>query len=270
MDVIDQADIQGKSMCERNTDTHPGDLISTTIEDRGIASDAVDNAVLDDLVVANHILFKHRVVDAFGHVSIRHPSNPERFLLSRNKAPAIVTAADIIEFHLDGTPVNARGRAVYLERFIHGEIYAERADVHAVIHSHASEVVPFGVSQQLLKPVWHMSGFLGLDTPVFEIRDVVGDSSDLLIRTRELGKALAGSLGRHCVVLMRGHGATIVGDALKQCVFRAIYTQLNAEIQMNAMRLGDVTYLEPGEVEATTRSVGSQIDRAWNLWKSAT
>src|SRR5690606_36534845 len=167
-----------------------------------------------------------------------------RFLLARNMAPGLVTADDIVEFDLDGHPVTARGRPVYLERFIHSEIYRQRPDVVSVVHSHAPAVVPFGtVAGVALEPIWHMSGFLGQGVPVFEIRDVAGDDSDLLIRTPGLGSALARSLGDSCVVLMRGHGATVVGPALKETVFRSVYTQMNAELQLQARQLGPVTFL---------------------------
>jgi len=237
--------------------------------DRGTPAAAADPQLVDDLVLANRILFRHRVVDAFGHVSVRHDKAPDRFLLARNMAPALVASGDIVEFHLDGAPVDAGGRSVYLERFIHGEIYRARDDVMAVIHSHAPAVVPFGVSRAAsLKPVWHMSGFLGLDTPVFDIRDAAGDATDLLIRTGDLGAALARTLGGASVVLMRGHGATVVAETLRLAVFRAVYTQLNAELQFQAIQLGKVNYLTEGEAAATTVSVGGQVDRAWNLWRS--
>lgn len=227
-----------------------------------------DPSLISDLVVANKILYRYRVVDAFGHVSIRHPNDSSRFLLARNMAPGSVTEQDIIEFDLGGTPVNARGRGVYLERFIHGEIYAVRPDVMAVVHSHAPAVVPFGiVSDAALKPVWHMSGFLGLDTPVYEIRDHAGDCTDLLIRSPALGKSLANALGEKAVVLMRGHGATVVGSTLKQAVYQAIFTQRNAELQLQAQQLGAPTFLTAGECLSASESVGGQVDRAWNLWK---
>ena len=238
-------------------------------EDDGAPAPAVDSTLLGDLIVANRILFAHRVVDAFGHVSVRHDKDPSRFLLARNMAPGLVAEEDIVEFHLDGRPVTARGRQVYLERFIHGEIYRVRPDVAAVVHSHAPEVVPFSVVKSVaLQPIWHMSGFLGAGTPTFEIRDAAGDSSDLLIRSNSLGDALAQKLGSAQVVLMRGHGATVVGQNLRQAVFRAVYTQMNAELQLRAMQLGEVNFLTPGEAIATTESVGSQVDRAWGLWKS--
>lgn len=222
-------------------------------------------AAIADLVAANHILFTHRIVDAFGHASIRIA--PDRFLLARNMAPGLVTAEDILTFDLDGEALDAAGRSVYLERFIHGEIYRARPDVQAVVHSHAATVIPFGVSQMPLRPIFHMAGFLRGPAPIFEIRDHAGDATDLLIRNRELGVALAGSLGRNAVVLMRGHGATIVGDSLPQAVYRAIYTAVNAGLQSEALRLGEVTFLTEGEADAAAASNNGQLTRAWDLWK---
>jgi ribulose-5-phosphate 4-epimerase/fuculose-1-phosphate aldolase len=242
--------------------------IQTVLSDQVAPAPAADAGLVDYLVIANKILCAHGVVDAFGHVSVRHDKAPERFLLSRNLAPAQVSQSDIVEFDLSCNPVNASGRPVYLERFIHGSIYRARPDVLAIVHSHSHSVVPFGVSQtSTLKSLWHMSSFLGDEVPVFEIRDIVGSDSDLLITSNKLGQALADSLGDGPVVLMRGHGATIVAPDLRLAVFRAIYTQLNAELQMLALALGVVTYLSAGEALSATRSVGSQADRAWNMWK---
>lgn len=244
--------------------------IRSVVEDRGEKAPPPDRQLIEDLVVANRILDAHGVVDAFGHVSTRHDKASDRFLLSRNLAPAQVTEADLVEFHLDGTPVDANGRPVYLERFIHGEIYKFRPDVSAIVHSHAHSLIPFGVARgAALRAIWHMSGFLGADVPVFEIRETAGDATDLLIRSNELGTALARSLGDASVVLMRGHGATVVGPNLRLCVFRSVYTQLNAELQLRAATLGEVNFLTAGESDATARSVGSQVDRAWNMWHAA-
>jgi HCOMODA/2-hydroxy-3-carboxy-muconic semialdehyde decarboxylase len=210
------------------------------------------------------------VVDAFGHVSVRHDKRSDRYLLARNMAPAEVTRDDILAFDLDSVPVNGDARAVYLERFIHGEIYRRRPDVMAVVHSHSPAVVPFSVvSSMPLRPVCHMCGFLGAATPVFEIRDFAGSGSDLLIRDARLGAALAQSLGQGTAVLMRGHGATVVGGTLRQAVFRAIYTEVGARLQAEALRLGPVTYLTEEEAEAAARSNDGQIDRAWALWLKA-
>lgn len=248
---------------------------SAAAEDRGRPAPAPEPALLDDLVAANRILARHGVVDAFGHVSVRHDKDPERFLLSRNMAPGLVSREDLVEFDLDGVPVDARGRRVYLERFLHGQIYRARPDVQAVVHSHAPDLLPFGIVEGLsLKPVWHMAGFLGTGgasetdgLPVFEIRDSTGPDSDLLIRDNRLGAALARSLGAAPVVLMRGHGATLVGDSLPVVVFRSVYTKMNADVLLRSLPLGPVTYLTAGEAEATTLSNGSQIGRAWELWK---
>jgi ribulose-5-phosphate 4-epimerase/fuculose-1-phosphate aldolase len=233
------------------------------------ASEAVSSATRE-LVDANHILFDQGVVDGFGHVSTRHPSRSDHFLLARSMAPALVTAKDVLEFDPAGAPVEAGGLAVYLERFIHSEIYRTRPDVVAVVHSHSPAVVPFSVvSGTRLRPICHMCGFLGAATPVFEIRDVAGPGSDLLIRDAHLGAALAQSLGQGAAVLMRGHGSTVVGTTLRQAVFRAVYTEVGARLQSEAMRLGPVTYLTEKEAEATARTNDAQIDRTWLLWLKA-
>jgi HCOMODA/2-hydroxy-3-carboxy-muconic semialdehyde decarboxylase len=224
-------------------------------------------ALLDELVDANHILFHQGVVDGFGHVSVRDPARSDRFLLSRSMAPALVARADIMRFDLDG---NAAGdaRTPYLERFIHGEIYRARPDVNAIVHSHSLGVIPFGVaSGTRLRAICHMSGFLGAATPVFEIRTAAGAASDLLIRSQALGAALARSLGSNAAVLMRGHGSTVVGTSVRQAVFRAVYTEINAQLQSEALRLGRVTYLTDQEAELASATNDSQINRAWELWK---
>jgi ribulose-5-phosphate 4-epimerase/fuculose-1-phosphate aldolase len=226
------------------------------------------SAVIDELVAANHILFDQGVVDGFGHVSVRHPVASDRFLLARSIAPALVTRDDIMEFDLDGNPLEAGGRAVYLERFIHSEIYRARADAGAVVHSHSPAVVPFGVVKDVrLRAVGHLGGILGEGCPVFEIRETAGPGSDLLIRNRALGAALAKSLGRGLVVLMRGHGCTVVGLTVRHAVFNAVYTEKGAALQAEAMRLGTVTYLTREEAEAAAVCNAGQIDRSWELWK---
>ncbi len=233
------------------------------------ASEAISLATRE-LVDANHILFDQGVVDGFGHVSMRHPVRPDHFLLARSMAPALVTETDVLEFDTDGAPTEAGGPAVYLERFIHSEIYRARPDVVSVVHSHSPAVVPFSVvSGTKLRPICHMCGFLGAATPVFEIRDVAGPGSDLLIRDSRLGAALAQSLGQSAAVLMRGHGSTVVGGTLRQAVFRAVYTEVGARLQSEAMRLGPVTYLTEEEGQATARTNDAQIDRTWLLWLKA-
>ena len=245
--------------------------LAETIADADVASSPADGKLIDDLVTANRILFREGVLDAFGHVSVRHDKHPDRFLLARNMAPALVTRDDIVTFDYDGRALDANGRGVYLERFIHAEIYRARPDVMAVVHSHSASVVPFGIVQGLpFRAVCHMGGFIGICAPVFEIRDVAGDETDLLIRNGMLGAALAKSLGDGNVVLMRGHGSTVVGDRLRQVVFRAVYTETNAKLQSEALRLGPITYLSAGEARTTARVIDMQVDRAWDLWKMQT
>jgi HCOMODA/2-hydroxy-3-carboxy-muconic semialdehyde decarboxylase len=224
-----------------------------------------------ELVDANHILFDQGVVDGFGHVSARHPERPDRFLLARSMAPALVTEKDVLEFDLDGNPVVPGGPAPYLERFIHGEIYRKRQDVMSVVHSHSPSVVPFSVVTGIkLQPVCHMCGFLSAKgTPVFEIRDFAGPGSDLLITSGKLGAALADSLGEGPAVLMRGHGSTVVAGTLRQAVFRAVYTEVGARLQMESMKLGPVTFLTEEETVGTTKTISTQYDRSWFLWLKA-
>jgi ribulose-5-phosphate 4-epimerase/fuculose-1-phosphate aldolase len=224
-----------------------------------------DPALRLELVVANHILAAEGVVDGFGHVSIRE--QPGYFLLARSMAPSLVTLNDILTFDLDGAVCGGDTRAPYLERFIHAAIYRARPDVCAIVHSHSPAALPFAaVKTEKLRPIYHMSSFLGAGAPVFEIRDAGGDATDMLIRNQPLGEALARSLGGEAVVLMRGHGSTIVGATLRQAVFRAIYTEINARVQTAAMGMGEVTYLNPAEAAAATAANDGQINRAWDLW----
>jgi HCOMODA/2-hydroxy-3-carboxy-muconic semialdehyde decarboxylase len=226
--------------------------------------------LIAELVDANHILFDQEIVDGFGHVSVRHPDRPDRFLIARSMAPALVTPEDIVELDLDSNAVSDGAPRLYLERFIHSEIYRRRPDVQAVVHSHSQTLVQFGIVKNLkLRPVCHMCGFLGEGAPTFEIREVAGDTSDLLIRDAALGHALAVSLASHTAVLMRGHGSTVVGNDLQQVVFRAIYLEKNARIQAEAMRMGEIIPLTPGEAEAADAANNGQIGRAWALWKRA-
>jgi HCOMODA/2-hydroxy-3-carboxy-muconic semialdehyde decarboxylase len=224
-----------------------------------------DPAFIDKLVLANRILYDQGVVDGFGHVSVRHDRSPVHFLLARNMAPALVRRDDIVTFDLEGAALDANGRRVYLERFIHGEIYRARPDVHAVVHSHSPSVIPFGVTRQPLRPVFHMSGFLGQGTALFDIRDTAGDT-DMLISSAKLGQALAATLGMRSTVLMRGHGSTVVGTSLEQAVYRAIYAEVNAKLQMQAIALGDVTYLNEQEAAKSATTNDTQLARVWELW----
>jgi len=218
-----------------------------------------------DLVDANHILFDRGVLDAYGHVSARDVNNPDRFVLSRNMAPALVTNDDIQVFNLEAETDDPR--KPYLERFIHSEIYKARPDVMAVVHSHSMSVVPFSIVDRPLRAVFHMAGFLGEGAPVFEIRDTAGTGSDLLIGKKELGAALAQTLGNGWVALMRGHGSVAVGHSLPMAVHRAVFTEASARVQADALRLGELTYLTPEEAEAALATNDGQIMRAWEFWR---
>jgi ribulose-5-phosphate 4-epimerase/fuculose-1-phosphate aldolase len=224
--------------------------------------------LIEDLVAANRILADQGIVDAFGHVSARHDTNPNRYFLSRSLAPGLVTTQDLIEYDLDSNAVNASGRAQYSERFIHGEIYKARADVRAVVHAHAPAIVPFGVSTVPLRPVSHMAAFIGDRVPIFDIRTAAG-MTDMLVKDAARGHALAAALADRPAVLMRGHGMTVVGPALPFAVGRAIYLEANARIQLQAMALGGpVTYLDPAEAKAVMDSGENRsYERAWELWK---
>ena len=227
----------------------------------------VDPKLLDDLVAANRILADQGVVDGYGHVSVRHPADPQRYLMSRSIAPELVTVADIMEYDLDSTAVDARGRTSYLERFIHGEIYRVRPDVLAIVHNHSPSVIPFGVSTPPLRPLYHMSAFLGGGVPVFEIRKASSQPTDMLVRDPALGRALAQTLGARPVALMRGHGCVVVAASIPIVVFRSVYTEMNARLQAQAMALGPVTYLDDEEAKRAEASVGGTIPRPWELWK---
>ncbi len=227
-----------------------------------------DPRLVEDLVAANRILADQAVLDGYGHVSVRHGRDAGRYLLSRSLAPELVTAADVMEYDLDSSPVDARGRAGYLERFIHGEIYRTRPDVMAVVHSHSPSVIPFAATGVPLRPLYHMSAFLWPGVPVFDIRAAAGEMTDMLVRTAALGRALAQALGARPVALMRGHGNVVVGASLPEVVFRAVYTEVNARLQSQAMALSaNVVYLDPEEAKKAEASVGQTIGRPWELWK---
>jgi ribulose-5-phosphate 4-epimerase/fuculose-1-phosphate aldolase len=224
-------------------------------------------AVIDDIVTGSRVLADFGVLDGFGHVSARDPSNPNHFLMSRSLAPALVTAGDIMEFDLDGNAVDARGRALFLERFIHAEIYRARPDVMSVVHTHSPGVIPFTISQVPLRPVFHNAAFLAAGAPVWDIRKDFGET-DMLVRNGEIGRSLAERLADKSVVLMRGHGDVTVGPAVKVAVFRAYYADVNARLQSQAVALGGpVNYLTPEEgAKADTVNL-AVLDRIWNLWK---
>jgi ribulose-5-phosphate 4-epimerase/fuculose-1-phosphate aldolase len=227
----------------------------------------VDAGLIEDIVIGSRILADFGVLDGFGHVSARHPTNPDRFLMSRSLAPALVTADDIMEFNLDGNAVDAGNRSVFLERFIHGEIYKARPDVMSVVHAHSPGVIPFTVSPVPLRPMYHNAAFLAAGAPVWDIRKDFGET-DMLVRDPLRGKSLAQSLGDKSVVLMRGHGDVTVGPAVRMAVFRAYYTDVNARLQSQAIALGgEVNYLTPGEGAKADAVNLVVLDRIWNLWK---
>lgn len=223
--------------------------------------------LFEELAVANHILFNEGVLDGFGHISVRNPEDSTRFFIARTMAPGLVTADDIVEVDLDGVVHDPRDRRTYAERYIHSEIYRARPDVHSVVHSHSPSVIPFGVTGYHLRPICHMSGFLGSTTPVYEIRDFVGETSDLLVRNQKLGVTLAETLGQATVALMRGHGSVAVGSSIKQSVYRAIYTENNARLQLQSIPLGNINFLTPGEAQASSEMNDEHLDRPWQLWK---
>jgi ribulose-5-phosphate 4-epimerase/fuculose-1-phosphate aldolase len=228
-----------------------------------------DPALISDLVAANRILAMQGVLDGWGHVSVRHDRAPDRYLLSRSLAPELITARDILEFDLDNNAVDAKGANLYSERFIHGEIYKTRPDVMAVTHFHAPPVIPFGIIDVPLKPVYHRAAFIAQGVPIFEIRNAAG-MTDLLIRNPALGAALAKSIGDKPAVLMRGHGATVVGPSLQRLVGRSIFLAMNATLQAQAMALapgGKVNYLDPEEARLIEEREGYGLGRAWEAWK---
>ena len=226
---------------------------------------AADPALVEKLAMANRILFDQGVVDGFGHISVRHDQSPDHFLLSCNRAPGLVRPVDILSYDLNGDLAVPSDKRSYLERFIHSEIYRVRPDVASVVHSHSPSVIPFGVTGQRLRPVFHMSGFLGSGSSLFEIRDASGNT-DMLIRDSGLGRALAQSLGQHNCVLMRGHGSTTVAPSIELAVYRAIYAEVNAKLQLQAAALGPINFLTEEEAALAAATTEGQVVRAWDLW----
>jgi HCOMODA/2-hydroxy-3-carboxy-muconic semialdehyde decarboxylase len=228
----------------------------------------LQNAI-DELVIANRILAAEGVTDAFGHVSMRHPDDPGKFLLSRGRAPELIEARDIMQFTLDGRTAEGTGKP-YLERFIHGAVYEARSEIIAVVHSHSPSVVPFGVIGEKLKPIMHVCAAIGAEVPVWEPQTQFGDT-DMLIANMEQGRDMARTLGANTSVLMRGHGSTVAGHSLREAVYAAVHLEINAGLQMKARQFGEVTFLTPGEVakvrarQAQGRP-GEGYDRAWQYW----
>ena len=220
---------------------------------------------LQDLVAAYRILAEHGVIDAYGHVSLRSPRNPQRYYLARSIAPQRVTEEDLIEYDLDSRPRDAMGRESVRERFIHGEIYKARPEVVAVVHNHSPSVIPFSVTGVPMRPIYHMASFIGDGVPNFEIRDYE-QGTDLLVKSPKLGAALAKTLGNSSAALMRGHGSVTVGENIARAVGRSIYLEQSARLQMQAMMLSEkITYLDAGEVKASAPV--QDYKRAWPMWK---
>jgi HCOMODA/2-hydroxy-3-carboxy-muconic semialdehyde decarboxylase len=230
---------------------------------------AVDPALTENLVAAYRILAQQGVLDGFGHVSTRHNRAANRFTMSRSLAPELVTARDLVEFDLDGNAVDARGRALYSERFIHAEIYRARPDVRAVVHNHAPSLIPFGVSNGPLRPMYHMASFIGAGVPVFDIQKSFG-ITDMLVSDSAKGRALAQALADKTCVLMRGHGVVVTGPSIQHAVGRSIYLEVNARIQLQAMTLGgDINYLDPQEAQKVMDAGENRgYERPWELWKA--
>ena len=225
---------------------------------------AASKALIEDLVAGSRILADQGVLDGYGHVSVRDPADPNRYLLARAGAPALVTAADITEYTLDSEPVSKSSAAGYIERFIHGEIYKVRPDVMAVVHCHCLDVIPFAATAVSMQPMYHMGSFIAEGVPVWDIRKAGG--TDMLVRSNQLGRALAQTLGSRSAVLMRGHGAAVVATSLHLVVGKAYYLNLNARLQMQAIQLGGgkVTYLDPEQA----RNSAQDYERSWDFWKS--
>ena len=228
----------------------------------GQAATDPDEALVEDLVTANHILADQGVLYGLGHVSVRSAKSPSHYYIAISKGPGIVTRADIMEFDADSQPVRPDSRPFYSERYIHGEIYRVRPDVKSVVHSHARAVLPFTVTKTPLKAVIHTAYFLGTEpAPVFEIREAVGEKNDMLVSNANSGAALAKVLGGRAVALMRGHGMVVTGPTIKDAVFRAIHTQINAQVEMEAMRLGQPVFLNRFEIDRSER-----VERSWDEW----
>ena len=229
---------------------------------------SASRTLVTDLVAGSRILAQHEVLDAYGHISARSDKRPQHFIMSRSRAPALVTAADLIEWGPDSEAAAGDKRKGFIERYIHGEIYRKRPDVMAVVHSHSPSVIPFGVTKSKLRPVYHMGSFLWSGVPVWDIRKV-REENDVLVRDRPLGEALAGALGKCNCVLMRGHGMTVIGASVQEAVFRSIYTEMNARLQMQAMQLeGPIEFLSDEEGRRSTAANAGTLERPWEVWKA--
>jgi ribulose-5-phosphate 4-epimerase/fuculose-1-phosphate aldolase len=222
--------------------------------------------LIEELVTANRILARENVVDSFGHISVRHPDHPQCYLLSRSRAPDCIEKDDIMEFTLEGVALDGRGRAPYLERFIHGALYEARPDVTSVVHNHSESVIPFGVTAGKIKPIYHMGASIGHEVPVWDSRDQFGDTA-LLVENMDMGRDLAKLIGAGGTALMRGHGATVAGKNIRHAVYICVYLEVNARLQKQAMDMGEIKFLTAGEVDKVSARTGSYgINRAWENW----
>jgi ribulose-5-phosphate 4-epimerase/fuculose-1-phosphate aldolase len=232
-----------------------------------LSAPPVDQALLDDLVAANRILYTKNIVDGLGHVSARHDKDPNLYVMAAEKAPGLVEREDLAIYDLDSNAQTLRDRRPYNERFIHGEIYKVRPDVKSVIHCHTPSLVTFCVCQVPLRPLYHMSGFLGRGVARFEIREFTKEATDMLVSSPQLGASLAKVLADKQIVLMRGHGATMAGQSVKHAVYRAIYAALNATMQMDAMHMGEITFLSDEEALKGMEINDRFVERSWALWR---
>ena len=224
--------------------------------------------IIEDLVIASRVCVEHGVIDAYGHVSARNPDNPNTYFISRDLAPEFITESDILEMDMDSTPVRKDSPKSYNERFIHSEIYKARPDVMSIVHNHSHSVVPFSCTTCVLRPIFHMSAFIGLGVPNWDIRDAQ-QGTDMLVRNSFLGKSLADKLGPHPAALMRGHGSVVVGEKIQVAVGRTIYLDQNAKMQYQAMMMAgspmEVIYMDDEEVAANVK--WQEYYRSWDLWK---
>ena len=222
--------------------------------------------ILEELVTANRILAREGIVDSFGHVSARHPDNPNHFLMSRARAPDCVEADDILEFTLQGEEINPGARKPYVERFIHGAILEARPEIHSVVHNHSPSVIPFGVTKTTLKPLLHLAASIGFEVPLWDSRTKFGDT-DILVSNVDMGRDLARSLNGNPTALLRGHGSVTVGTTIRQAVHVAVYLETGAKLQMQAMQMGEINFLTRGEVDKIIARTGPYtINRGWENW----
>ncbi len=221
---------------------------------------------LHELIVATRILANEKILDAFGHVSVRNPNDPTRYFIPRHRAPELAEISDLVELNLDSEPVKPTDARLYSERVIHGEIYKARPDVHAVVHHHAHTVLPFAISGREIVPVFHLAAVAG-KVPFWDQRDEFGDTNMLVIKPEE-GASLARALGPHWMVLMRRHGATVAGTSLRNMTFRTVFSSDNCKLLSQALAHGHVDSLSPGEIKLTAahQERPPSTNRAWDYW----